>query len=168
MLILMALFLANSAFAYKKAQVILYGDKSGSVTIQTNEANALLGAIMSLYSGSSANISNAVLTFSYNNFKNAGQLLKGGFNLKIQGSGSITKSSMSANGNGIMIFDGGPVYYGNLKIIYHNLTYNLDSNSNETNCTSGSLVANGTTISCDLLNQKLKNSGALLLLVSIL
>lgn len=167
LLILMVLFLSNSAFAYKKAQVILYGDKSGSVTIQTYEANALMGAIMSLYSGSSANV-NTTLTLSYNNFKNKGQLIKGGFYLKMQGSGSLTKSSISGNGSGVMIFDGGPVYYGNLKIIYNNLTYNLNANSKEMNCTSGSLIANGSTISCDLLNQKLKNSGALLLLISIL
>ena len=163
----MVLFLANSAFAYKRSVVTLYGDKSGSATIQTDDVDALTNGLMALGFGSSASV-NATIKFSFANFQNKGLLMKGWYNLIIQGSGSLTKSSIPANASGKMIFNGGPVFYGTNSIVFHNLTYNLNANSNNSNCASGSLVANGSTISCAQLNQMLKNSGMLFLMYSIM
>ncbi len=150
--LLILFFTCSITFAYTNGSLTVGGNKSGSFTIFTNDADQLLAAGFALQSGKVANVNvNAKVT--YNNFQNLGDyVLKGGFNLNITSSGTIVKTS--ATGTATIILDGGPVYFGKTSLTFNKLRYNLSTSSDNQGCSSGSITIDGEPISCSQLNKR--------------
>lgn len=134
------MFFGITAHAFTAAQVKLYGDTSGDITLSVSNLSALVA--LSEYEDISdlpANTNILDLGISYNNFQNQTVLMTGSFGVNVR-----TDSAKRV----IITMNGGPMTYSGIPVTFNNLSYFVTSDLSSFGCAGGGLTLSGSYISC--------------------